>query len=157
MPRIALALFALAACVETTETITEIEHDGTVPIDPAKELVIRDPSVLDAPLETTFDPARPSGTHRSGAWSFGRLVHNMLPAGQRDSRELASRLVMDWLRTWESDQAPNPDVSAARARPSIRMLVIDPWKAASGCTGSDDTCVLDLGKAPFELIAIVNR
>jgi hypothetical protein len=64
---------------------------------------------------------------------------------------------MDWLRTWESDQAPNPDVSAARARPSMRLLVIEPWKAASGCSGEDDTCVLDLAKAPFELIAIVNR
>ncbi len=48
------------------------------------------------------------------------------------------------------------------ARPAIRALVINPWKAASGCTdpesaGTDFDCVLDMSQAPFRLIAIVNR
>ncbi|MDQ3333706.1 MAG: hypothetical protein M4D80_00870 [Myxococcota bacterium] len=139
---------------------TADESELVVGVDPAKELVITDPRVIASPLETTFDPARPSGTHASGAWSFGRLVHNMLPAGERDSGAAASRLVMDWLHTWETDQSPNPEVSAAKARASIRLMVTEPWKVASGCDASpetDATCVLDLAKSPFRLIAIVNR
>ena len=159
--RLAL-LFTLAGCLDAPDDseLAAVDHELRTTVDPARELVITDPSVIAAPVETTFDPARPSGTHRNGAWSFGRLVHNMLPAGQRDSRAAASKLVMDWLRTWESDQAPNPEVSAARARPAIRMLVTEPWKLASGCTAEPETdasCVLDLARAPFSLTAIVNR
>jgi len=124
---------------------------------PEKELVIRDPSVIASPQETTFDPAHPSGDSARGAWSFGRLVHNMLPAGERDSAAAASALVTTWLRTWETDQAPNASVSAALARPTIRLLVLDPWRRASGCDAADDACVLDMTKAPFRLMAIVNR
>jgi len=132
----------------------------TQEIDFAKSLVITHPSVIRSALETTFNPAEPSGASPSGAWSFGRLIHNMLPADQRSSPAAASQLVMRWLKTWEVDQSPNPAVSPAFARPSIRMLVTEPWKAASGCSVSpdtDDTCVLDMRRAPFRLVAIVNR
>ena len=88
----------LAGC--TPEPDAEALHPlGTAPaalrraVDPAKELLISDPSVIASPLETTFDPAHPSGMSRSGAWSFGRLVHNLLPPGERDSAVAASRLV----------------------------------------------------------------
>ncbi len=132
------------------------------PVVMEKELVITDPSVIAAPVETTFDPSQPSGTTKFGAWSFGRLVHNMLPQGQRDSAAAASKLVLDWLATWESPQAPNPAVSPARARASIRLQITNPWKAASGCANpdspaSDASCVLDFTKAPFRLMAIVYR
>ena len=153
---LALSLIACTDEVSTDETDAEL----VVSVDPAKELVITDPSVIASPLETTFDPSRPSGRHAAGAWSFGRLVHNMLPAGERDSRVAASRFVMAWLKTWETDQAPNPEVSPAKARASIRLLVTEPWKIASGCDPdprTDATCVLDLAQAPFRLIAIVNR
>ena len=114
-------LFTFAGCLDAPDSeLAAVDHELRVTVDPARELVITDPSVIAAPIETTFDPTRPSGTHRNGAWSFGRLIHNMLPAGQRDSRAAASKLVMDWLRTWESDQAPNPEVSAARARACAR-------------------------------------
>lgn len=127
------------------------------PIDPAKELMITDPSVIESPLETTFDPAAPSGTSPSGAWSFGRLVHNMLPKWRRNDARAASQLVFSWLAQWEISQQPNALVTASPARVRIRDEVVDPWKAASGCTGADADCVLDMGKAPFRLIAIAYR
>jgi hypothetical protein len=127
-----------------------------------KELMITDASVITSPVETTFDPALPSGSSNFGAWSFGRLVHNMLPAADRNSAAAASKLVLDWLATWESPQAPNPTVSPARTRASIREQITNPWKAASGCVdpelpATDATCVLDMTKAPFKLMAIMYR
>ncbi|HEY5945596.1 MAG TPA: hypothetical protein VIV40_08890 [Kofleriaceae bacterium] len=127
-----------------------------------KELAITDPSVIAAPIETTFDPAHPSGVTPPGAWSFGRLIHNMLPTADRDNPAAASQLVLNWLATWESPQSPNPTVSPARARASIRLMITNPWKAASGCAApespaTDATCVLDFTQAPFRLMAIMNR
>jgi hypothetical protein len=127
-----------------------------------KELMITDPSVIASPLETTFDPSQPSGFTNAGAWTFGRLVHNMLPQPQRNSAAAASKLVLDWLATWETPQSPNPTVSPANPRASIRLLITNPWKAASGCANpelpsTDATCVLDMTKAPFKLMAIMYR
>jgi hypothetical protein len=146
----------LTACV-AEPALTNDEAALERAVVPEKELVIRDPSVIGSSLETTFDPAHPSGDAAAGAWSFGRLVHNMLPAVQRDSAAAASALVTEWLATWETDQAPNPGVSASRARPSIRLMVTEPWRIASGCAADDAACVLDMTKAPFRLMAIVNR
>jgi hypothetical protein len=125
--------------------------------DAAKELVIVDPSVIEAPVETTFDPSRAAGNDRRGAWSFGRAIHNMLPAAQRGDARAASVFVNDWLSQWLTDQSPNPEVSASTARPNIDMIVTRPWRIASGCSADDATCVLDMAKAPFRLVAIVNR
>jgi hypothetical protein len=135
---------------------------GSPTVDPCKELVITHKSVIQSLRETTFDPTRPAGTAAEGAWSFGRLIHNMLPQENRDSAAAASALVMAWLKTWETHQRPNPTVSPALARPSIRLLITNPWKADSGCPSphlpdTDDICVLDMRKAPFRLTAIVNR
>jgi hypothetical protein len=163
MCTVVTSVLLLSGCVtEHEELLATYDQAVQSAIDPAKELVITDPSVIASPLETTFDPIHSSGTSPHGAWSFGRLVHNMLPRHARSSPAAASQLVIDWLRTWEVDQAANPEVSPARARPAIRTLVIAPWKAASGCVepqarDTDATCVLDMTKAPFRLIAIVNR
>ena len=147
--------------VETPVT-TSVESAVVRAVVPEKELVITDPSVIASPVETTFDPAHPSGQAPQGAWSFGRLVHNMLPAAERGSPAAASRFVLDWLSTWETPQAPNPAVSPAHARESIRLAITNPWKAASGCVdpaspATDASCVLDMTKAPFQLMAIVYR
>lgn len=159
MKRCLLLGLILSSCVAepTAENLSTEEAEAQRAVVPAKELVIRDPSVIASPVETTFDPAHPSGDSARGAWSFGRLVHNMLPAGQRDSAAAASALVTDWLATWSVEQAPNPGVSAALARPAMHLLVTAPWRIASGCAADDDTCVLDMAKAPFRLMAIVNR
>lgn len=122
-----------------------------------KELVIVDPSVIESPIETTFNPARPAGDDPRGAWSFGRAVHNMLPRSQRGDARAASELVMSWLAHWSTDQSPNPAVSPSAARPNIDAIITGPWRIASGCAATDASCVLDMRKAPFRLVAIVNR
>ena len=106
------------------------------PVDPSKELVIVDPSVIASRIETEFDPSRPSGTSRAGAWSFGRLIHNMLPRAERGSAAGASRLVFRWLQQWETNQTPNPEVSPAFARPAIRMLITQPVESGERMYGS---------------------
>jgi hypothetical protein len=122
-----------------------------------KELMITDLSVVQSPAQTQFDSEHPSGYYLKGAWSFGRLIHNMLPAGSRDSKAAASKFATDWLKEWASNQSPNPAVTTSLARDGARTLVLEPWRVASGCAPSDDACVLDMAKAPFRLIAIVYR
>lgn len=164
----------MAAIASAVGCIGNIGSEGDAPVaqseedlrrapDPSKELVITDFSVIESPEETTFDYDRPSGRHRQGAWTFGRLVHNMLPEHDRNSAKAASDFAYGWLHQWETDQAPNDLVSLTPARKNIRSEVINPWKVSSGCAVSDtdddssDTCQLDMGKAPFRLIAIVYR
>lgn len=143
--------------IDGDDTLGQNEAELRRAIVPAKELMITDPSVIESPLETTFDAARPSGTSPAGAWSFGRLVHNMLPRESRDDARAASKLVFGLFAQWEVSEQPNAFVSAAPARSRIRDEVVEPWKAESGCTGADADCVLDMGKAPFRLIAIAYR
>src|SRR5688572_33071253 len=91
-----VSLILVAAC----GGLVEDERTGgvsTAPLrrlpDAAKELVIVDPSVIESPVETAFDPAHAAGTDRRGAWSFGRAIHNMLPAEQRGDARAASAFV----------------------------------------------------------------
>lgn len=163
----AVAVLAVGCGQQSSESApvafgTSLAALSSRPVDPARELVITDPSVIASPLETTFDPSHPSGMSRAGAWSFGRLVHNMLPAPDRESGLAASQFVLRWLKTWETAQQPNATVSPAKARASIRLLLTNRWKAASGCVSpedpaTDDACVLDFNQAPFKLMAIVYR
>jgi hypothetical protein len=114
------------------------------PATPARPRIEAGSQLLITDLRVVEDPVRTQP--RSGpraAWTFRHLVENM--AGNQDPSEF----VLTWLRQWETDQAVNGHI--APARPSIRELVIDPWLKASGGRR------LDLGKAPFKLLAIVNR
>jgi hypothetical protein len=120
-------------------TVMQEERAQPTALDPARELFINDVSVVDDALF-------------SGA--FGQLIANMVP--ERLSSPLGrSQFVLRWLKTWESEQTVNHLVIPAR--PLIRSLIIDPWRTASGCTCGDDSCVLDFSKAPFRLLAVVNR
>jgi len=118
-----------------------------IPIDAGRELLIADLSVVEDPLRTTWGRAPAPATlpvrRDRAAWTFGRLIQDL--AGTNDP----SDLVLRWLEHWEREQAVNGFV--APARPLIRPLVIDPWLRRSGGRR------LDLTKAPFRLLAIVNR
>jgi hypothetical protein len=57
--------------------------------------------------------------------------------------------VENWLNQWLEDQTVGHGVAIARS--AMNDLIIDPWREASG--GGR----LDLNKAPFRLLAIVNR
>ena len=95
-------------------------------------------------LRVVEDPVRtnPRMGHRA-TWTFKYLIENM--AG----RQNPSDFVMQWLQQWETEFVVNGSVAPARA--AIRSLVIEPWLRASGGRR------LDLTKAPFKLLAIVNR
>ena len=116
-------------------------------IDPARSLLITDPKVIEDPTRT-FNPCTGVGTPM-GKWTFGYLMQQM--ANQPVTGIDPSAFVRKWLAQWESNQTPNGwDVPP---RPSVRDTVIIPWEIASGGLGAP----LDLSKAPFRLLAIVNR
>ncbi|WP_437624174.1 hypothetical protein [Sorangium sp. So ce1151] len=71
-----------------------------------------------------------------------------------------ARFAAEWLHTFEIDQTINGFPVPHRS--NVRAAIIDPWLVASGCNAGDQIvgkspCTLDLHKAPFRLLAIVNR
>src|SRR6185503_10626403 len=65
-------------------------------------------------------------------------------------------LLKTWLKTWDIDQTINGFV--VPARPNIRTVLIEPWKARDGQAGvSDEQWEPNWRNAPFRLLAIVNR
>jgi len=113
----------------------------------AKSLLINDPSVVGTgDPSRTWDPCTGTGT-RMGAFTFGHLMTEM--ANQPLTGINPSTFVMQWLQTWQASQTVN--TFNVPARPNIAAQVITPWLTASGGAS------LDLGIAPFRLLAIVNR
>jgi hypothetical protein len=169
---LAAGVLLLTACAPSDEgqdvAATESHRQPVelASIDPARQLLVTDVSVVDDTFYTRWALAKAdeeqlgaeaASTGPAGGWSFGRLIDNMLPQNlyQKYKDKGRSLFVLRWLRTWEEDQHINGQ--RVPARPLIRSLVIDPWRAASGCTGSDEDCHLDFTKAPFRLLAIVYR
>lgn len=113
-----------------------------------KTLLITDLSVVEDP-ERTFDPVTGAGTPM-GAWTFGRLMTDM--ANTPVSGITPSDFVRRWLRSWEVDQVINHDPVPNRAA-GMASIILDAWHRASG--GRDKP--LDMARAPFRLLAIVNR
>ena len=105
-------------------------------IDRFRELEIVHPNVVNS--------AQASNA-RDGRWSFRFLVEQMRPAGVT-----TSDFVLNMLKSWETTQLVNGLTLEAR---NIRSVVTQPWLDASGGDGT----VLDMAKAPFKLMAIVNR
>lgn len=122
-----------------------VQAQADCAVDPDRELLIRDLSVVEDCQRTTWGPC-PIGTKVNAAWTFGRLMEGL--AGTTDPATLSS-FVLRWLSHWESPQVINGHVIPAR--PFIRQLVTDPWLQASGGR------ILDMKKAPFRLLAIVAR
>jgi hypothetical protein len=108
---------------------------ATCTIAPPAELVI-------TALPVVEDPTR---TAPGGAWHFGTLMRAM--AGDQEP----STLVRDWLKTWNTAQTVNG--LTLPARPQIMTKVLGLWEERSGGAGKP----LDFSKAPFRLLAIVNR
>jgi hypothetical protein len=70
-------------------------------------------------------------------------------ANQPLTRITPSTFTLQWLKTWQNNQTIN--TFTVPARPNISTTIINPWLAASGGVS------LNLGIAPFRLLAIVNR
>jgi len=145
-----VAVFILTACGSSQPTVSTAEEssaDNSDSIDPSRELLITDLSVVND--GRTVYRARGGDDQTSDAWSFGRLMENM------SGNHAVSDFVLRWLRSWETDQLVNG--FTAPARPNIRSMVIDPWRVASGCRQGNSRCTLDFTRAPFRLLAIVYR
>jgi hypothetical protein len=96
----------------------------------------------------TFNGCNPPGQSAGvglGKWTFGYLMQ------QAAGTQNPSTFARNWLAHWESAQTVNG--FTAKRRSKIKSAIIDPWEKASGGPGKP----LDLAKAPFRLLAIVNR
>lgn len=124
-----------------TEALT-LADGGQCPIvvNADAELMIRNLLVVEDPIRTNWSGSLTNPS--DGAWTFGRLMTAM--AGQNDPEVF----VRNWLAHWDSVQTVNGLPVASRP---MNALVTQPWLTASGGTR------LDLRRAPFRLLAIVNR
>lgn len=111
-------------------------------VDVLKELMIVDDNVVRDPRSEALGP-----------WSAGYLFSQILPpdATVKQKSDLVKSLVTRWFK----DQTlPNGQVSAKRD--SAEFIILCPWINASynnqDCKGD-----LDMAKAPFRLLGIVNR
>ena len=101
----------------------------------ARELLIRDTSVVDDPQRTA--------SARSGAWSFGELMRRVAPAPDQ-----APRMLEDVLRSFTQDQTING--FQVPLRPNMATGLLSYWER----TPKGE---LDLTRAPMRLLAIVHR
>jgi hypothetical protein len=112
-------------------------------INPKKELSVIDVSVV-GDATRSLDPCD-VGQEPLPPWSFGKIMQILADqAGAPD----ASAFVKDWLDTWTTEQVVNGHVLTPVP---IDQFVTIPWLAASGGDR------LDLGRAYFRLLSIVNR
>jgi hypothetical protein len=132
---------------------------ATKDIDPQKEIIIRDLSVVEDPCRSTFTPVNPASCPAGsiGKWTFGRLMASM--SGTTDVNSVQARnFVAKWLSNWWTDRTIGTDL--VKARGNIDLAMLNPWLTASGCAVNTDPglcTTLDLTSAPFRLLAIVNR
>lgn len=114
-------------------------------VDPTRELVITHTSVVNDP-NRTFDVCTPGVGNPNGVWTFGHLMRQMAnqPVTGIDPSDFTRR----WLQRWQINQ--NINGFAVPARPNIANVVINSWPLLPNGK-------LDLARAPFRLLAIVNR
>lgn len=128
----------------------EITLNQAIPFDSKlrdHSLMITDPSVIEDPARTlVFKNNQWIGTP-NGVWTFGYLMRQM--ANQSLTNVTPEAFTLQWLQTWERDTIINGDNSRARKQ-GIDFLISN-WPKKAGSTD------LDLDKAPFKLLAIVNR
>jgi len=98
-----------------------------------KEIEIHDLSVVEDPIRTG----------PGGAWTFGQLMREMAP-----SPDLAPDMVEKLLSTWLTDQPVGGFTVAAR--PAMQNTILGPFPRTKDGK-------LDLDRAPFRLLAIINR
>lgn len=112
-------------------------------VDPRRELMITDLSVVNDPTRT-FDICNNTG-NPNGAWTFKTLMTNM--ANQPFTTFDPAVFTENWLQSWNVNHTIN--TFPVPARTNIGALVLNSWPRIGG--------KLDLNRAPFRLLAIVNR
>lgn len=106
--------------------------------------MIRDLSVVEDP-ERTLDPCA-AGSGVRGPWTFGAIMTAVAAQAGNDD---PAAFVRRWLGTWETDHYINGFFVPSVA--TVRDIIVDTWPRVAGGDA------LDLTKAPFRLLAIVNR
>ena len=142
----------------------------SAPIDPNKEITIRETSVVDDPCRTLWT-ATSCAANTLGRWTFGRFMAVM--SGNADPTSATARtFVKNWLALWLAPQTVNaarPQIVAPR--PLIGGVLLFRWLQASNCSPPAQNTVdparwlsvlqncntLDLKAAPFRLLGIANR
>jgi hypothetical protein len=113
--------------------------------------IIKDRSLMITAVPVVTDKTRTSNPCQAGTpgghWSFGFLMTEM--ANTPLTGISPSDFAMKWLQQWQAAVPINGFNVPARI--NINTDVIAPWQAASGGP------VLKMDKAPFRLLAIVNR
>ncbi|MCE9670381.1 hypothetical protein LY474_21505 [Myxococcus stipitatus] len=109
-------------------------------VTPNKSLIITHPNVINDPTRT-YDPCTNSG-NPNGVWTFNHLMTEM--AGGFTS---PSNLTLGWLNKWSTAQVING--WTVNSRTAVNSKIITPWPKIGG--------QLDMTKAGFKLVAIVNR
>lgn len=124
----------------------------TLSIDRERELLVTDRAVLDGARSDSASPTAP--------WSFRHVVESLAKASSGD----APTFVSDWLATWQgSSTAASEGSLPLGARPDVQKELVCPWLRLTPENECDETCSqctsskLDLSRAPFRLLAIVNR
>lgn len=113
-------------------------------VDVDKSLWIRDLSVVEDPVRTTWvaNPSDPS----EGAWTFGRFMEHM--AGPHDPSDFVLALFEEFKTTKVVNGFSIPD------RLDMYQAIVQPWIDASAENGVKG---LDFRIAPFRLNGFVNR
>src|SRR5262249_40952524 len=88
----------------------------------------------------------------SGQWSFPYLIRE-LAGGPAASSATVSNFIKNWLNQWFSATSVSVNGWPVPKRQKIEDLIIKPWRTASLGSGME----FDPDKAPFRLLAIVNR
>lgn len=123
-------------------------------VDAERSLLIRDLSVVNNSARTKDPCQSTSSADANKVWTFGYLLKNM--ANQSYTGKSASQFAIDWLDRWSS-YSPLVNGQSLSQQPSLSIIntpatIKSRWLAASG-----STTTLALNKAPFRLLAIVNR
>jgi hypothetical protein len=121
--------------------VAESPDPGGCRVNTARELMIRNVSVVDDPVRTTFTPG--SVDPRNGVWTFKHLVESMA-ATPADAPAMVEALL--------SSVAATQTINGftVGGRPGMQSLILDSWPRTPERT-------LDLARAPLRLQAIVNR
>jgi hypothetical protein len=154
----------LAPAVGGTEAVRSALTE-VFPVFPERSLMITDPFVVNNYLRTTDPCHRPTGSTTPPAddkkkWTFGYLMTQM--ANQTATGISPSTFALKWLDEWAKDHtAANKnqvngqdlkEVDDGFAGHTVARTIKAQWLKASG-----STTTLDMKKAPFRLLAIVNR
>jgi hypothetical protein len=125
-------------------------------MDPESSFLVRDHLVVDDPTRTQDPCLSKSASDANKKWTFGYLMSQMANGAT------ASAFARSWLTSWETSTTVNGDPLVEIGpdpvndpfitnRKPLATLIRQAWEQASGGT------TLAMNKAPFRLLAIVNR